>query len=245
MQDYNNLRAPLHQRLHGSRTEEGHRSGAVAVSKVRLAPPGLIQQINWLLGFTGGTGGEKGVLEGCATAPVWTPNWWPTGLWSPDLTGDQELNNLVSRDSNFPRSLQILQITDSTARHQIRSAHHKWSPVWVNNNYEWSCWFDLLWTFIWSIKAMVCSCYCLLPLTSSSHTSFIGKNWKINNVLLSAQLRNGRRYHPAGLLWLSGIIYLKVQTVYIPPFSLVVWDLNVPADLLLLLWNICHLPLLS
>lgn len=47
---------------------------------------------------------------------------------------------------------KILQITDSTVRHQIRPAHHKWSPVWVNNNYEWSCWYDLLRRFIWTFK---------------------------------------------------------------------------------------------
>lgn len=80
------------------------------------------------------------------SAPLtrWGVKPWP--FW------DQELSNLVSRNSNFPSSPQILQITDSTARLQIQPAHYKWSPVWVNNNYEWSCWFDLLWKFIWTIK---------------------------------------------------------------------------------------------
>ena len=32
------------------------------------------------------------------------------------------------------------------------STRHKWSPVWVTNNYQWSRWFDLLWTFLWTFK---------------------------------------------------------------------------------------------
>lgn len=124
--------------------------------KVSRTCPGLIYQINWLprsLGckksapVSSGPGGRHQ-----QNAPVWTQHRWPTGVWNPDLTGDQELNNLVSHDSNFTSSPQILQITDSTAHHQIQSAHHKWSPVWVNNNYKWSCWFDLLWKFIWTFK---------------------------------------------------------------------------------------------
>lgn len=35
-----------------------------------------------------------------------------TGVWNPDLTRNQELNNLLVHDSNFVSSLQILEITD-------------------------------------------------------------------------------------------------------------------------------------
>lgn len=77
-------------------------------------------------------------------------------------------------------------------------------------------------------------------MNSTSLASFIGKkNSEIKSVLLSTQLQ----YHPAALLCLSGVIYLKVQAVYVPSSSLVVWDSNVPADLLLLLWNV--LPLVT
>lgn len=158
MQDYNNLHVLLKRQLHSSHIEDNNRNNrAVVVIKSqpylsgtdlpdKLAPSGSLG-CKKSAPVSSGPGGRHQ-----QNAPVWTQHHWPTGVWNPDLTGDQELNNLVSRDSNFMSSPQILQITDSTAHHQIQSAHHKWSPVWVNNNYEWSCWFDLLWKFIWTFK---------------------------------------------------------------------------------------------
>lgn len=53
---------------------------------------------------------------------------------------------VISRAARKSSRLQTRLLTTRSSPLTINGA------VWVNNNYEWSCWFDLLWKFIWTFK---------------------------------------------------------------------------------------------
>lgn len=151
MQDYNNLCVLL--QLHGSHSEDNDHNDRADVIQVRRAQPGLIISL-LQAGLSGppASGPVGQHLPNSYRLRVWTRHQWPTGVWNPDLTGDQEWNNLVSRDSNFVSSPENPPDYRLDCLPPDQPAHHKWSPVWVNNNYEWRCRYGLLWRFIWTFK---------------------------------------------------------------------------------------------
>lgn len=73
-----------------------------------------------------------------------------TGVWNPDLTGNQELNNLLIHVSNFVRSLQNFEITGLLLTTRSRQFTINGAKVTVNSNFKLCSWYDQLQTGIWS-----------------------------------------------------------------------------------------------